>query len=96
MKLSRLEKVIVFIIRTRKTHEFLRGYTDIFTKNVYATKDFTYSNLQNIIKNDKLVVLSGDKDSCVVIIQREEYDMKLQNMIDDVIRKGNYSPTSNC
>ena len=96
MKLSRLEQVIVFIIKTRKTNEFLRGYTDIFTKNVYATKDFTHSNLQNIIKNDKLVLLSGDKDSCVVIIQREEYDMKLQNMVDDVIRKGNYSPTSNC
>ena len=25
-------------------HEFLRAYTDIFTKNVHATKDFTYSN----------------------------------------------------
>ena len=22
-------------------HEFLRAYTDIFTKNIYATKDFT-------------------------------------------------------
>ena len=58
-------------------HEFLRAYTDIFTKNIYATKDFTYCNVKNIIKNDKLVVLSGDKDSCVVIMQRKDYDTKL-------------------
>ena len=58
-------------------HEFLRAYTDIFTQNVYVTKDFTCSNLKNIIDNDKLVVLSGDKDSCAVIMQREDYHMKL-------------------
>ena len=69
-------------------HEFLRAYTDIFTKNVYVTKDFTYSNLKNIIKNDKLDVLSGDEDSCVVIMQLEEKNIKLQNMTDDEIRQG--------
>ena len=74
-------------------HEFLRAYTDIFTKSVYETKDFTYSNLKNVIKNDKLVVLSGDKDFCVVIMQREDCDMTLQDMIDDGIRQGMYSPT---
>ena len=74
-------------------HEFLRAYSDIFTKNVYATKDLTYGNLKDIIKNDKLVVLPGDKDSRVVIIQREDYDMKLQNMIDDGISQGIYSST---
>lgn len=25
-------------------HEFLRGYTDIFIKNVQNTKDYTYKN----------------------------------------------------
>ena len=73
-------------------HEFLRAYTDIFTKNVYATEDFTYSNLKNIIKNDKLVILSGDKDLCVVIMRRGDKDIKLQNMIDDGIRQGIYPP----
>ena len=71
----------------------MRAYSDIFTKNVYATKDLTYGNLKDIIKNDKLVVLSGDKDSRVVIIQREDYDVKLQNMIDDGISQGIYSST---
>ena len=70
----------------------MRAYSDIFTKNVYATKDLTYGNLKDIIKNDKLVVLSGDKDSRV-IIQREGYDMKLQNMINDGISQGIYAST---
>ena len=30
-------------------HESLRAYTDIFMKNLYATKDFTYKNLKNMI-----------------------------------------------
>ena len=31
-------------------HKILRVYTDIFAKIIYATKDFTNSNLKNIIK----------------------------------------------
>ena len=38
-------------------HEFLRAHTDIFTKNIYATKDFTNKNLKNIINNDKLAIV---------------------------------------
>ena len=30
-------------------HEFLRGYSDIFTNNVYATKDYTYHNFGAMI-----------------------------------------------
>ena len=55
-------------------HELLRAYTDIFRKNIYATKDFTYKNLKNMINNDKLAVVSGDKDSCVMIMTREDYN----------------------
>ena len=74
-------------------HEFLRAYTDIFTKNVYATRDFNHSSLRDITKNSKLVLLSGNKDPCLVIMQREDYDVKLQNITDDGIRQGIYSPT---
>ena len=56
-------------------------------------KDFTYSNLKNINKNDKLIVLSRDKDSSVIIMQRKDYDMKLQHMKDNGIRRGIYSWT---
>ena len=51
-------------------------YTDIFTKNVHETKDYTNKNLKNLIENNDLVVMSGDKDSCGVILKRSDYDKK--------------------
>ena len=57
-------------------HQFLRAYTNMFTKNIYATKDCTYKNLKNHIENKDLVVVSRDKDSCVVILKRGDYDKK--------------------
>ena len=32
-------------------HEFLRGYTDIFTNKIDATKDYTYHHLRDMIQN---------------------------------------------
>ena len=29
---------------------------------IYATKDFTYKNLKNMMNNDKLAVVSGDNN----------------------------------
>ena len=49
-------------------HEFLRGYSDIFTNNIYATKDYTYHNFGAMIQN-KLQLSKGDKNSSVVIIK---------------------------
>ena len=74
-------------------HEFLRAYTDILTKNIYATKDFTYKNLKNMINNDKLAVASCDKDSCVVIMTIEDYNKKLEAMLNDGISKCIFVPT---
>lgn len=72
-------------------HEFLRAYTDILSKNVYATKDDTYHNLKRIIQDSSLAVVSGDKDSCVLIMEKDDYLNKLQQMIDDGINRGVYS-----
>ena len=41
-----------------------------------------------------MVVVSGDKDSCIVLMDKKDYVSKIQNMIDDGIRKGVYSATS--
>ena len=70
-------------------HEFLRGYTDIFTNNIYATKDYTYYNLRGMIQN-KNVVVKGDKDSSVVIMKKSDHVTKLNTVIDDGIMKGTY------
>ena len=75
-------------------HELLRVYADIFTKNVHATRDCTYKHLKTLTENKDLVVLSGDKDSCLVILKRSDYDRKLQSMIDEEITNGTYAPTT--
>ena len=74
-------------------HKFLRAYVDIFTKNVYATTDYTYKHLKRIIKDPNLVVVSGDKESCVVIMNKSDYQSKMQHMINDGIRDGIYEVT---
>ena len=71
-------------------HEFLRGYTDIFTNNIYATKDYTYHNLRGMIQNKDSAVAKGDQDSGVVIMKKSDYVTKLDTMIDGVIMKGTY------
>lgn len=69
--------------------------TDIFSKNVFPSKDFTYRNLKNIIEVNKLVIVSGDKGLCIVIMEKEDYYNKLQGMIDDRNSEGIYVKTIN-
>ena len=42
--------------RLEKYHEFLSGYTDIFTKNVFERKDYTYHNLKKLIQEKDIVI----------------------------------------
>ena len=46
-----------------------------------------------MISNDKLAVVSGDKDSCVVIMTRVDHNNDLEAMLNDGISKGIYAPT---
>ena len=75
-------------------YEFLRGYTDIFTNNIYAAKDYTYHNPSGMIQNKDIVVAKGDKDSSAVIMKKSDYVTKWDTMIDDGIMKGTYVETS--
>ena len=54
--------------QVENSHESMRAYTDIFINNIFATKDYTYHNLKDIIRNKDLVLLNGDKDSIVIVI----------------------------
>ena len=74
-------------------HEFLSGYTDIFSKNVLSTNDKTYKNLKNIIRKSNIVILRGGKDSSVVIMNRSDYIEKLEGVIEEGVRKGTYKKT---
>ena len=74
--------------------EFLRSYTDIFTNNIYAKKDYPYYNLRGMIHNKGVIVFKGDKDSSVVIMKKSDCLMKLDTMIDNGIMKGTYVETT--
>ena len=71
-------------------HEFLRAYTDMFTKNVFSTKDYTYHNLKCLINNKNIAIIPGDKESCVIILKRDDYVEKIQGMVNDGMKEGVY------
>ena len=54
------------------------------------TKDHTYNNLKGLIKDKNLCVLSGDKDSCVIIMNKQDYIQKLEDMLNEGIKRGTY------
>ena len=60
----------------------------ITVKIVYTTTDYTYKHLKRIVNDKNLVVVSGDKESCVVLIDKADYQDKLQKMVDDDIKNG--------
>ena len=62
-----------------------------FTKHIYATKYFTDKTLKNIIKDENIAILSGDKDSSIVIMKNDDYNHKLQQIIDERIKNGIYT-----
>ena len=39
----------------------MSAYTDIFTNNTFGTKDYTYHNLKDIIRDKDLVLLNEIK-----------------------------------
>ena len=48
----------------KEFHEFLHGYTDIFSKNIFATKDYSYHHLDlstiktpSLLRGIKILVL---------------------------------------
>ena len=73
-------------------HEFLYGYNDVFSKNFLSSNDETYKNL---IKKNDVVILKGDKDSSVVIMNRSVYLEQLGGMIKVGVKKGTYKKTEN-
>ena len=61
-----------------------------FTQNIYHTKDDTYRNLYHLIQNDDIALLSGDNDSSVVVINKKDYFLKLDHMINEVMQQSKY------
>ena len=59
-------------------------------KNIYTNKDRTFTSLQKLRKNKNIIILSADKESCTVILNKSDYVQKVDQMIEDGITEGNY------
>ena len=75
--------------------EFLRTFVDIFTRSVYTTTNYTYKHLKRISNDQSLVVVFGDKESCVVLMNITDHQEKLQKIVDDGIKNGIYKLAEN-
>ena len=74
-------------------HEYLRSVTNIISNNVYQDKDNTFKLLNRLRKNENIVVISADKESCMVILNKADYVNKVNAMISEGISKGKYVGT---
>ena len=73
-------------------HEFLRNYTNKFSENIHRDKDNTFNSLSEIRNNKDIVILSGDKDTSTVIMNRADYVTKVDRMIEAGVNEGKYAP----
>ena len=76
-------------------HEYLRKMTNKFTQNTCHAKDNTYHDLRHLRNHKDIVLLSGDKDSSVVVMNKVDYIKKAKGMIKEGIQQGEYEMTMN-
>ena len=71
-------------------HEYLRKMTNKFTQNICHARDNTYHDLRHLRNNKDIVLLSGDKDSSAVVINKVYYVKNVNGMINEGIQQGKY------
>ena len=54
----------------------------------------TLPSSHNILKNKDIVVLAPNKESCAVILNRDDYITKVNHIIDDEIKRMKYVKTT--
>ena len=57
--------------------EFLNGCMEICTETIFRTKGFTFYNLKDLIQHNYVVLVSGDKDSLTVVLNK---NISLRNL----------------
>ena len=74
-------------------HEYLRSSTKVIANNVYQDSNNTFKSLNNLQNNSNITILSADKETCTVILNRKYYIKKVNAMIDGGISQGKYVGT---
>ena len=73
-------------------HQFIKNTTYKFLNNVYRTKDTIYHKTKVIRENRDIAILSGDKDSSIVM-NKKDYNRKIDGMINEGIQQERYEET---
>ena len=92
---SLAEKAETFVPDKEKEafHEYLRKITNTLSMNVEHAKDNTFKSVKELRENHNITILTGDKDSSVVILDKADYQSVVQKLIDEGIESGKYVPT---
>ena len=62
---------------TKGKKNIMNSYASTVTSSPKtSTTHFAYSNLKRLIKEESIVVIPGDKDSCAVIMDKIDYVKK--------------------
>ena len=93
---SLVRSLIKFVDQSLKEffHKSLRSSTNVLAKNIYSDKDTTFKSLNSLRKNNDIVVLAADKESCTVILNKDNYINKVGNIIDDGVKQMKYVETT--
>ena len=93
-KSSTYSTPLINLLSIELTSDEINQFKEWFVKkNVYSTTDYTYIHLKRIIKDPNLVVVSGDKERYVVILNKSDYWNKMQQTINGGIHDGIYKVT---
>ena len=74
-------------------NKFLRHTTNLLSQNVYHIRDITFKETYKIRNNNNVVILPGDKDSSVIIMNRSDYTKKVVSILQQGILEGKYVKT---
>ena len=74
-------------------HEYLRSSTNVLAKNIYIDKDTNFKSLDRLRKNKDIVALEAEKESCTVILNKDDYIKNVNDIIDDGIKQMKYVET---
>ena len=58
-------------------HEYLRSSTKVIDNNVYQDSDNTFKPLNKLWNNSNIIILSTDKETCTVILNRIDFIKKV-------------------
>ena len=77
----------------KEFHWFLSKNTHTLTNSVPHTKGDMFNKTKSLQDNKNTVILSGDKDSSIVVMNKKDYYKKVEEMINERIEQRKYEET---